>query len=76
MYPLQVHTSHGVCDSFGAQLDGDDYEGYVCGGLNIGSGDYIEITVCANCGHVQGQWPLPMNPLHDEDENCQFINLH
>jgi len=38
----------------------DNYksEGYVPDGLNIGSGDYIEFEYCANCGQIQGEFPI------------------
>lgn len=27
--------------------------------LNIGTGKNINLIICANCGHVNGTWPLP-----------------
>lgn len=33
-------------------------DGYAPGNVNIGGGDYLEFVVCANCGHLQGKWPL------------------
>lgn len=34
------------------------HQGDVPSGLNIGSGDYIELNICMNCGKVQGQYPI------------------
>jgi len=34
-------------------------DGYLNGELGIGSGDYLEIDYCLNCGQIEGQWPLP-----------------
>ena len=34
------------------------YDGYVPEGLNIGSGDYIDATVCMECGQLQGKFPV------------------
>ena len=59
-------------------LDNQNYDGYVPDNFNLcnngrsfGGGDYIDMCVCANCGHVQGQWPLItniMNNINDESE--------
>ena len=32
--------------------------GYVPRNLGIGGGDYYEITVCLDCGQMQGDWPV------------------
>lgn len=32
--------------------------GYVPADLNIGGGDYLEIDVCLECGHMRGNWPI------------------
>ena len=34
-------------------------DGYVPDNLNVGGGDYIEFTVCLDCGQQQGIWPVP-----------------
>ena len=45
------------------------YEGYVPHDLNIGGGDYIRIKYCADCGKLQGKWPLDLSsyltPIED-----------
>ena len=38
-----------------------NYDDYVPYHLGIGGGDYIRFSVCANCGQIQGQWPIDMN---------------
>lgn len=35
-----------------------DHDGYVPDGLGIGDGDYIEFTVCLDCGQIQGWKPV------------------
>lgn len=38
--------------------DGIGFEGYVPDGLGVGSGDYVEFSLCINCGQMQGTFPL------------------
>lgn len=37
-----------------------DHEGYVPGGLNIGDGDYLEFSMCLDCGQIQGEFPVEL----------------
>lgn len=37
---------------------GKEHNGYVPGGVGIGSGDYIELTYCLDCGQIQGDFPI------------------
>jgi hypothetical protein len=51
------------------QAEMRDYLPDDCG---IGGGDYIEFTLCLECGMVQGTWPLPdpafsKDAQHDDD---------
>jgi hypothetical protein len=56
-------------DMFWATLGSEEHNGYVLGHIGIGSGDYVEFSYCADCGHIQGTWPLPENiSLKEEDE--------
>lgn len=52
-----VHCGGNVSDMFNMTAY-EVYEGYVPRGLNLGSGDYIELKVCFDCGTLQGQWPV------------------
>jgi hypothetical protein len=37
---------------------GKHYHGYVPEWIGPnGYGDYIEMTICRHCGHIQGDWP-------------------
>jgi len=38
--------------------DGESYEGYVPSGAGVGGGDYIDVSVCLDCGKVQGDFPV------------------
>lgn len=40
-----------------------EYEGYVPDDMNIGGGDDISIDLCLDCGHVNGDWPLPTTDI-------------
>jgi hypothetical protein len=37
---------------------GKEQNGYVPRFLNIGGGDYVEFSYCAECGQIQGRWPI------------------
>jgi hypothetical protein len=45
-------------------------DGYVPGGIGIGSGDYIELNVCMDCGQVQGSFPVSDNAILNAMEKC------
>lgn len=38
--------------------DGTEKDGYVPSDLNIGGGDYVEFSYCADCGKIQGEFPV------------------
>lgn len=40
-----------------------EIEGYLPHDLGIGGGDDVDITVCLDCGQLQGTWPLPESKL-------------
>ena len=44
-------------------IGGTEHDGYVPRDMGIGGGDYLEIDLCLNCGHVQGEWPLARTTL-------------
>lgn len=56
---------HDLCS---VSLDGEETDGYVPHGVNIGGGDYVNFDVCVECGHIFGTWPLP-NRAHISDED-------
>jgi len=40
-------------------LDNTLYQGEASNGINMGEGsEYIDLYVCADCGQMQGTWPL------------------
>lgn len=53
---MEVSAKCSDCCSVGAP--GYLHDGYVPHDLNIGGGDCVEFTVCMNCGHMQGKWPI------------------
>lgn len=60
-----LHFSGNTSDRFDATFKGMEHQGYVLSGLNIGGGDYIEIDVCMQCGHMQGDWPVADERVRD-----------
>ena len=42
---------------------GEEYNGYVPGGMGIGCGDYIELNVCPQCAWLVGFWPIDLEEL-------------
>jgi hypothetical protein len=34
---------------------------YIPSNINMGNSDMAEFTVCADCGYMVGNWPLPIN---------------
>ena len=61
-----------VSDMFHAQIGENDYNGYVPSDLGIGRDDYIEFAYCADCGQIQGDFPLHKTEIENsQDENNQ-----
>lgn len=49
----------GKCsDMCWTEYKGTERNGYVPSGLGIGGGDYIELSVCLECGQAQGEFPV------------------
>lgn len=40
-----------------------EHDGYVLDDMNIGGGDYVELSYCLDCGQIQGDWPLPKTEI-------------
>lgn len=58
-----VRVGGKVSDMFNASIGEHDYDGYVPSDLGIGCGDYIDIDYCADCGQIQGEFPLPLTEI-------------
>lgn len=54
-----LEASAHCSDMFSGSIGGKEISGYVPRDLGIGGGDDMEITLCLDCGQVQGTWPLP-----------------
>ncbi len=39
------------------------YHGYVPYDIGIGNGDYVEFNYCADCGQIQGDFPIQEDVL-------------
>lgn len=44
-------------------LGDHETDGYVPSDMGIGGDDYVEFAWCLDCGHIQGNWPLPQTRL-------------
>lgn len=51
-------------DCCGVSTPDGESDGYVPRGINIGGGDYVSFTYCADCGKIQGTFPVI---LREED---------
>lgn len=51
--------------SAGVQGGWSQEEGYVPSRMGIGSGEYIEIEWCLNCGQIRGKWPMQKTGFED-----------
>lgn len=55
-----IGVSAKCSDLFSASYQGADYFGYVPGFIGLGNdSDYVDFSYCANCGQIQGKFPLP-----------------
>ena len=67
-YRILSVQSHGRdCNSF--YLNGEEHQGYVPEGFNLGEGDDVEFDVCLDCGQIQGEYPLPPTILETSEES-------
>lgn len=55
-------------DMYNHTLKGQEYDGYVPHDVGLGGGDYINISVCLDCGQLQGEWPLAKTEFESEIE--------
>ena len=46
-----------------ASIGENEHEGYVPGDLGVGGGDDLQFEYCADCGQIQGEWPLPQTRI-------------
>ena len=60
-----LHISGKVSDMFGMTTDDGsiDYDGYVPHGIEIGGGDYINISIDMDTGKIVGWKPLTLEKL-------------
>lgn len=58
-----AHINAKCSDMCFVHLGDQEHDGYVPRDLGVGGGDYVEIDLCLNCGHVQGEWPRSQTKL-------------
>lgn len=55
-------SSHGR-DCHNYRIKDFEGDGYLPRDLGIGGEDDMEITLCLECGQLQGEWPLPKSSI-------------
>jgi len=50
---------------FSSVLSGHDYFGYVPRDMGIGGGDYVKFSYCADCGQIQGEFPVKLEEIYE-----------
>ncbi len=62
-----IHVSGKVSDTcfIDATMVPGESDGYVPRNLNIGSGDYLEFSYCADCGRIHGEFPIHMDTIRE-----------
>lgn len=58
-----AHITAKCSDCCFIKMGEREHDGYVPGDLGVGGGDYVELTLCLQCGHVDGEWPLAESEL-------------
>lgn len=64
-----LNVSAKCDDKCDVTINGRSECGYVPSGLNIGSGDYLFFSLCLNCGHVDGKFPLDEHELEQDERD-------
>jgi hypothetical protein len=45
-------------------------DGYVPSGIRIGGGDYVDMSICMECGTVQGKFPVDDKKIFKALKEC------
>lgn len=62
----------GKCsDLFSCSFGDDKYQGEVPKDLGIGGGDYMSFEYCAECGKIQGEFPIEVNISSEKEEEWE-----
>lgn len=64
-----IYVNVKCSDTCFVRYQGEDRDGYAPYDIGIGGGDYVHFNYCADCGTIQGEFPLPSNILVEEDED-------
>jgi hypothetical protein len=60
-----LSVSGKVSDMCDVHIGDISHDGYVPSGLNIGGGDYLEFSVCLDCGKQQGTFPVTEEAVNE-----------
>lgn len=62
-------VSGKVSDMCYASFGEAEHNGYVPCGVGVDDGeDYLQVSVCLECGQVQGEWPRPDPGFASKDQ--------
>lgn len=63
-----IHVNGKTSDMNFVEYKNEEIDGYLPDNIGIGGGDYIHFSYCADCGTIQGQFPLPEDLRLNEDD--------
>lgn len=55
---ISVNSKSSDCNLVTMPNTDKQHQGYVPDDMNIGGGNYLYISYCAQCGHMFGKWPI------------------
>lgn len=62
-----AYVSAKCSDLCFVSIGSHEHNGYVPDDMGVTDehsyGDYVNIRLCLDCGHVQGKWPLPTSAI-------------
>ena len=68
-----IHMYGKVSDLCVVTIGENEHDGNVPNDLGVGGGDDIEFSYCADCGQIQGDFPLQPTKLEAQnDENDEI----
>lgn len=63
-----INVGAKCSDLCNVEFNGVEHDGYVPSDIGIGSGDYIDLDYCLECGKIQGKFPIKNPSFVKEDE--------
>jgi hypothetical protein len=70
-----INVNAKCSDCCSVQLGNSEVDGYVPKDLGIGGGDYIEFSLCLQCGQLQGNFPIAVAEIEKDITNEQVVEF-